>query len=96
MDVFDRFKDYDKDYCWQYEIRQQNMKEDIELAGLTEDEVNSLKTSDFDFRVIDPSDTVAKTQVTNFIKRHEWLGTISIYTTHWFATYYKDQLAIGI
>jgi hypothetical protein len=90
MDI-DRLKTYDKEHCWQYDIRLNNLKEDLELAGFTEEYVNKLKVSDFEFRVITSKED--KQQLKAFIERHEWLGNLSQYTTHWFACYHKDVLA---
>ena len=35
QEVFDRFKNYTKDHCWQYEMRQQNLAKDLKEASLT-------------------------------------------------------------
>ena len=53
QEVYDRFKDYKKQHCWQYEIRQQNLKQDLEEAGLTSDERESLRIEDFEFCYVD-------------------------------------------
>lgn len=90
MDI-DRLTTYDKEHCWQYDIRLNNLKEDLELAGFTEEYVKALKVSDFEFRVV--TDKSDKQQLKAFIERHEWLGNLSQYTTHWFACYHKDVLA---
>ena len=90
MDI-DRLKTYDKEHCWQYDIRLNNLNEDLELAGFTEEYVNKLKVSDFEFRVITSKED--KQQLKAFIERHEWLGNLSQYTTHWFACYHKNVLA---
>ena len=42
MDVHERFKDYEKSHCWQYEIRRQNLSADIDELGLTDAEVKTL------------------------------------------------------
>lgn len=81
-------RDYDKDHCWQYDIRVRNREEDLKEAGLTEDQAAALRVSDFTFRPI-TSDSGRRDAI-GFIKRHEWLGTLSQYTTHWFGAYYHD------
>lgn len=86
--LLDRFKEYDSSKCWQRYIRESNLAQDIEESGLSLEEISSLTPSDFTFSVC--TDTVP---LIAFIKRHEWLGTIAQYTTHWFASYYKDILA---
>lgn len=85
----DRLVSYDKDHCWQYDIRLNNLEEDIQNAyGI---DMDSLTLNDFVFRRIDSAkDKLACKQ---FIERHEWLGTLSQYTTHWFAAYCNGILA---
>ena len=51
-----RFSDYDKEHSWQYEIRLQNKAEDLQLANLSEDYVNSLSIQDFEFDYIPKHD----------------------------------------
>lgn len=76
---------------WQYQIRVKNRAEDLEAAGLTEEEVSKLTVKDFTFKHVE--DREERRGLQSFIERHEWLGTLSQYTTHWFAAYYKDILA---
>lgn len=89
--IQERLNTYDKNHCWQYDIRIKNMEEDLKQCGLTLDYVNNLKVPDFEFRPI--IDKEERKNLTGFIKRHEWLGTLSQYTTHWFACYHKDIIA---
>ena len=56
MNVHERFKDFDKSHCWQYEVRMQNFAEDLKEAGLTEEAASQLRTSDFDFAYVDKTD----------------------------------------
>jgi hypothetical protein len=87
-----------KPECHQYKIRKSNLEIDIENSGLTLEEIDSLKISDFEFRVIydkDKSKAENWEDVKNFIKRHEWLGTMAGYTTHVFCAYYKNIL-VGV
>lgn len=86
-----RMSTYDKEWCYQYDIRIRNRKEDLVLCGLTEEDVKDLKISDFDFyRITSKED---KKACIDFIKKHEWLGNISQYTTHWFVAKYKNIYA---
>jgi len=56
IEVYERFKDYDKEHCWQYQIRLDNLKDDLKEAGLTKKEASKLKISDFDFvPVVEPA-----------------------------------------
>lgn len=86
--IQERLNTYDKNHCWQYDIRIKNMEEDLKQCNLTLDFVKTLHVSDFEFREI--TDKTERQQLKKFIERHEWLGTLSQYTTNWFACYYKD------
>jgi len=81
-------REYEKNHCWQYDIRLRNREEDLKAAGLTEEIANTLRVSHFTFRPITSAED--KAEAVEFIKRHEWLGTLSQYTTHWFGAYYHD------
>lgn len=86
-----RLSSYSEDHCWQYDIRLRNLKEDMEHDGITDSEMQAMRVKDFSFKfVTDPAERKA---LAAFIKRHEWLGTLSQFTTHWFAAYYGDKLA---
>ena len=89
--IQERFDDYDKDHCWQYDIRLRNRQEDLKQANLTEEEVSQLTVADFVMKHV--LDEQERSQMKQFIERHECLGNLSQYTTHWFACYYNDVLA---
>lgn len=86
-----RLNEYSKEHCWQYDIRLKNIKEDMSLIGITKDEMLKLRVSDFQFKLIE--DKTERKYLKQFIVRHEWLGTLSQYTTHWFGAYYGEVLA---
>jgi hypothetical protein len=93
FDVTDsaELREYSFDHCWQYQIRLQNLDNDIEEAQLGNEEVACLTVKDFEFvPLITRYERVAATR---FIQKHEWLGNLSQYTTHWFGAYYKNILA---
>ena len=46
----ERFESYKEDVCWQYNIRQQNLTEDLAIAGLTPDDILNLRCDDFTFQ----------------------------------------------
>lgn len=81
-------RQYEKDHCWQYDIRLRNLQEDLKDAGITEEKAKTLLVSDFRFTTID-SET-GRREAVDFIKRHEWLGNLSQFTTHWFGAYYDN------
>lgn len=83
--------DYDLNHCWQYEIRKQNRQVDLLIAGLTNNDVEKLRTSDF---LLQNEEKLGVFQeVKQFIERHEWLGKLSLYPTHFFTARYKGILA---
>ena len=82
---------YNKEHCWQYDIRLTNLKQDILESGYTREHLLSLNVDDFDFKII--TDKKERTNLSNFIKRHEFLVNLSQFTTHWFACYYNEILA---
>lgn len=90
-EYLNRLKNYDKDHCWQYEIRLQKEKEDAEFIKNTFGiEPKDINISEFTFQYID---TLAqKEKAIEFIKRYEWLGTITQYSTHYFGAWYKGIL----
>ncbi len=90
-EYLNRLKSYDKDHCWQYEIRLQKEKEDKEFIKNTFGiEPKDINISEFTFKYID---TLAqKEKAIEFIKRYEWLGTITQYSTHYFGAWYKGIL----
>ena len=89
--IKDRVANYNKEHCWQYDIRLNNYAQDVLDAGLTDDEVRGLRVGDFEFVVV--TDVEERKALRAFIERYEWLGTLSMYTTHWFACYYHEILA---
>lgn len=89
--IEDRFETYNSDYCQQYNIRIKNYNDDILEAGLTDDEVKILKISDFELQFEEKKNIF--NEVKNFIERHEQLGKVSLYPTHFFTARYKGILA---
>lgn len=92
-DLFDsaELREYSFDHCWQYQIRLQNLADDIKEAQLTDKEIASLTVKDFEFAPL--ITRYERINATRFIQKHEWLGNLSQYTTHWFGAYYKNILA---
>jgi len=80
-------------HCWQYEVRKQNLDEDIKLAGLNLTEISSLKVSDFEFQYVPKTNELQCQKIKAFIERHEWLGKMPHRPTHRFIATYKGHLA---
>lgn len=93
MDIHERFKNYSSDVCWQYSIRLNNLETDLTDYNLTLDDVKDLRVTDFTFEYVDKTDTKTVKLIKSFIEKHEWLGRVSLYPTHYFITKYKDILA---
>ena len=91
VDILGRMDSYDKDHCWQYDIRLNNQARDLRESGLTLEETSKLRTTDFDYRFV--TTKKERLKLTEFIRKHEWLGNLSQFTTHWFGAYYKGKLA---
>lgn len=90
-DYLERLNTYDKDHCWQYDIRLSKEKEDREFIKNTFDiEIEDISIKDFEIRQITSKED--KQEAIEFIKRYEWLGTITQYSTHYFGAYYKGVL----
>ena len=91
QEVYDRFKNYKKDHCWQYEIRQQNLEQDLLDADLTIKEYDNLRTDDFDFLYVDKENKAECEEIKQFIERHEWLGKLPARPTHRFIARLKKN-----
>jgi len=90
----DNTKNYTKDHCWQYEIRLNNLADDLDISssllGVSKKQLLELKVSDLVF-THEPKEKVFK-EVKAFIERHEWLGKLSLYPTHFFTARYQGLL----
>jgi len=91
--LHERFKDFDKAHCWQYEMRVRNLKEDIALLGVPESYVENLRIDDFDFEYAPKEDKEQCQEIKQFIERHEWLGKLPTRPTHRFVVRHKGVLA---
>lgn len=90
-DYLERLNTYDKNHCWQYDIRLSKEKEDREFIKNTFNiEIEDISIKDFEIRQITSKED--KQEAIEFIKRYEWLGTITQYSTHYFGAYYKGVL----
>lgn len=89
--IKDRFDNYDKPHCWQYDIRINNLQTDLNEANITTEEAKLIRVSDFVFGVAE----TRKEQllVRKFIEKHEWLGKACGFSQYYFTAYYKSILA---
>lgn len=93
MNIVDRFNKYNDPECWQYKIRENNQVSDLIESNLTKEDVANLQISDFTFHHIPKDDKENVKLVKAFIEKHEWLGKMSIYPTHFFVAKYKNIMA---
>ena len=91
--VYERFKDFDKPHCWQYEMRMRNLEDDMLAAGLCEYSAAQLRIDDFDFEHVPKEDKEQCQEIKQFIERHEWLGKLPARPTHRFIARHKGILA---
>lgn len=84
---------YDKPHCWQFDIRKQNIEQDLKDAKITIDEAVNLRTKDFVFEHVSKDEKDKCDEIIKFIKRHEWLGNMPNRPTHRFTARYNGILA---
>jgi hypothetical protein len=87
----ENFNSYNKNHCWQYDIRLKNHEDDLISNNLTKEEISILKCNDFQFQ--NEEKNLVFHEVKTFIEKHEWLGKLSLYPTHFFTARYKGILA---
>ena len=93
LDIVDRAKNFNNETCWQYDIRVKNRDSDLLEHNLTIEDVADLKISDFTFHFIPKTDKETAVEIKKFIEKHEWLGKVSLYPTHYFIAKYKNIMA---
>jgi hypothetical protein len=97
MNIQNRFIEYNKNHCWQYDIRLKNYNIDLKEANLTEDIVQKLTTKDFNFEYVDKTNKFKCHEISKFIERHEWLGKMPIWITHRFVARLKlNNILAGV
>lgn len=90
IQLLKKIKEYNEDWCYQYQKRIDTLKEDMEIYGRSDEDIKNISLNDFEFSYIESK--ADKEEATKFIKRYEWLGTIGSYPTHWFTARYKGIL----
>lgn len=87
----DRTSNYDKNWCYQYDMRIKLLQEDLFYLGMSQEDVAKIRVEDFIFKNVTSIEDHKKCK--SFIERYEWLGTVPSFTSHWFMAYYKDIVA---
>ena len=88
--LLQKIKEYNEDWCYQYQKRLDTLDDDMRRFHFTEEDIRNIDLNDFQFSYIDSAQE--KQCATDFIKRYEWLGTVGSYPTHWFTARYKGIL----
>lgn len=97
MDPHERFESYDQSHCWQYEMRIQNLEEDLAAIGLTAEEAASITIDDLAFGYVPRSDRKSCAEIVRFIERHEWLGRMPLRPSHRFvARLWDTGVLVGV
>ena len=91
MLVQERFKNYTKNHCWQYEIRLQNLEDDLKVAGFSKKDLEKLCIKDFVFEYVNKENKETCREIKEFIQKHEWLGKLPNRPTQRFTARYKKN-----
>ena len=90
-EYLNRLNNYNETHCWQYDIRLQKEAEDKKfIKDKFNIDISDISINDFYFKFIE--DRKEKENAIDFIKKYEWLGTITQYSTHYFGAYYNGIL----
>lgn len=93
--VIERYESYNKEHCWQYDIRLNNLEQDLFNFGIEKEEASLIKVSDFDFEHVAPEEKNKCGEIKQFIERHEWLGKMPMSITHRFTARWQGVL-VGV
>jgi len=95
-DIFDtliKHEKYDKNHCWQYDLRLNTYDNDIVMLNSFNINSQELKIRDFTFEYIDNENKNMCKNVKKFIEKYEWLGKMPNRPTHRFIAKYNGILA---
>jgi len=65
---------YNKNHCYQYDIRLSNYEHDLAMSELTEEEVRNLKVLDFQFDYVPKENKILCSEIRHFIERQGLLS----------------------
>ena len=75
---------------WQHKIRQNSIKEDKKTINFNPENIS---INDFNFSYVNSENKNKCLEITNFIKKYEWLRKVPPRVTHRFIATYKEHLA---
>jgi hypothetical protein len=93
MEHHELYDTYNKPYCWQYQIRLDNLMDDLKEANMTLEDMRQLRTLDFTFEFVDKDEKEKCDEIVKFIEKHEWLGKMPNRPTQRFTARYNGVLA---
>ena len=93
--VIERYESYNKEHCWQYDIRLNNLEQDLFNFGIKKEEASLIKVSDFDFGYVASEEKNKCAEIKQFIERHEWLGKMPMSIRHRFTARWQGVL-VGV
>jgi len=79
-----RPEQYEEEHCWQYDIRQKNLGDDLFASSLSVSQIGQFTVQDFYFSYVKKEDKIQCQEIKQFIQRHEWLGKLPNRPTHRF------------
>lgn len=90
IDLLKKIENYNKNHCYQYEVKLQTLQEDKEKYGWDDDFIANISINDFTYKLADTEEERKKCR--DFIRKYEWIGEVSQFNTHYFTAYYGDKL----
>lgn len=91
IELLQQIQAYDKPHCFQYQKKLETYDDDKKRLGWDDAYIKSITLDDYEFSFIDNED--GKREAREFIRKYEWLGEISQFSTHYFKATHKGQLA---
>ena len=96
QNIVERISNYNKQHCWQYDIRLKNYEHDLSVVNLNKKDIEKIKVTDFEFLCVDAKNKSECAKIKQFIERHEWLGKMPNRPTHRFIAMYKKSIVGAI
>ena len=78
---------YSEKHCWQYDLRLKTYDTDIEFLKSKDIKIEDILLKDFELKYVEND-----IEISNFIKKYEWLGKMPNRPTHRFIATYKGIL----
>jgi len=91
MDLIERLKNYKEPHCYQYQMRLDNLENDLKELNMTLEESKLLRVNDFYFESVDMVDSKTKKECFDFIVKNEYLGNLTQYSTNYYTCRLKSN-----